>query len=181
MWRKGKTTTHLTPSQSQRKYVVSSWSLAYVVASVWQTWFVQSIDSLSSGAHWYPYLKTKSFILVFWIWLASHPWKQYQLVLKEFVCWYEEKLRELITRKSWTHCLIPIHFLRADFHNFWKQKQWKWKCTLGMLFPLLDCVISPGSVSVRAHFIRRHWKKSKGNLLISYCVCWEKNEKVKVK
>ena len=135
MWRKGKTTTHLTLSQSQRKYVVSSWSLAYVVASVWQTWFVQSIDSLSSGAHWYPYLKTKSFILVFWIWLASHPWKQYQLVLKEFVCWYEEKLRELITRKSWTHCLIPIHLLKADFHFFWKQKQWKWKCTLENVIP----------------------------------------------
>ena len=174
MWRKGKTTTHLTLSQSQRKYVVSSWSLAYVVASVWQTWFVQSIDS-------HPYLKTKSFILVFWIWLASHPWKQYQLVLKEFVCWYEEKLRELITRKSWTHCLIPIHFLRADFH-FWIFESKSSESVLWrMLFPLLDCVISPESVSVRAHFIRRHWKKSKGNLLISCCVCWETNKKVKVK
>ena len=130
MWRKGKTTTHLTPSQSQRKYVVSSWNLAYVVTSVWQTWFVQSIDS-------HPYFQTKKFHSRFLDLAGLSPMKAISVGL-ERVClliWGEVEGADHPQKLDSLSNTNPLLESRFSLLNFWKQKQWKWKCTLGNVIP----------------------------------------------
>ena len=85
---------------------------------------------------------------------------QYQLLLKEFVCWYGgKKLRELITSKSLTHCLLPIQTF--TFEGLWKQNlcQWDLKSLTHCLIPIHSSIqrLSNAWMFVKTNFLKQKY------------------------
>ena len=167
MWRKGKTTTHLTLSQSQRKYVVLSWSLAYVVASVWQTWFVQSIDS-------HPYFQTKKFYSRFLDLAGLSPMKAISVGL-ERVClliWGEVEGADHPQKLDSLSNTNPP--LESRFSLFLKAKAVKVKMYFGECFSLFWIVLFHLKVFLWEPISFNAIERSRKEIYWFHIVCVEK-------